>query len=173
MTPPVDGAALGSDRPDHSLVRPNLYEARGSGGCSDRCRACHSSGAVHDYGSGRRRRLRGSDFQRPRRAQSSEQARRFGAESSSSRVSDRERRTPGRSSCRPSRSTTISRRRAKADGSFSIAGLAADTYYAVPVREVPADGADAWQEPAFLESLIPAAMNVLVAEGSRRRRISG
>ena len=74
------------------------------------------------------------------------------------------------------RSRYIQRDRAEADGSFSIAGLPSGTYYAVPVREVPADGADAWQEPAFLESLIPAAITVLVGDGERASanfRLSG
>lgn len=74
------------------------------------------------------------------------------------------------------RSRYVQRVPTEADGSFSIAGLPAGTYYAVPVRDVPADGADAWQEPAFLESLLPAAMNVLVGEGvkaSASFRLSG
>ena len=65
------------------------------------------------------------------------------------------------------RSRYIQRGRTEADGGFSIAGLPAGNYYAAPVRDVPADGADAWQEPAFLESLIPAAMTVLVGDGVR------
>jgi uncharacterized GH25 family protein len=65
------------------------------------------------------------------------------------------------------RSRYIQRDRTEADGSYSIAGLPAGNYYAVPVRDVPADGADAWQEPAFLESLIPAASTVLVGDGAR------
>jgi hypothetical protein len=35
------------------------------------------------------------------------------------------------------------------------------------VRNVPTDGDEAWQEPAFLESLIPGAVSVLIGEGSR------
>jgi hypothetical protein len=65
------------------------------------------------------------------------------------------------------RSRYVQRDRTEADGSFSIAGLPSGTYYAVPVRDVPADGDDAWQEPAFLESLIPTAMTVLVGDGGR------
>jgi hypothetical protein len=74
------------------------------------------------------------------------------------------------------RSRYVQRVRTEADGSFSIAGLPAGMYYAAPVRDVPADGADAWQDPAFLESLIPAAMNVLVGDGIRASatfRLSG
>jgi len=74
------------------------------------------------------------------------------------------------------RSRYVQRARTEADGSFSIAGLPAGTYYAIPVRDVPADGDDAWQEPAFLESLIPAASSVLVGDGGRSSvnfRLSG
>jgi hypothetical protein len=74
------------------------------------------------------------------------------------------------------RSRYVQRGQTEADGSFSIAGLPSGVYYAVPVRDVPADGADAWQEPAFLESLIPAALSVLVGDGGRSSvtfRLSG
>ena len=56
------------------------------------------------------------------------------------------------------------------------AGLPAGQYYAVPLREVPTDGDDAWQEPAFLESLIPGASSVLIGDGGRASanfRLSG
>jgi uncharacterized GH25 family protein len=75
-----------------------------------------------------------------------------------------------------SRSRYVQRARTEADGSFSIAGLPAGHYYAMPVRDVPADGDEAWQEPAFLEALIPAALNVLVGDGGRSSvnfRLSG
>jgi len=74
------------------------------------------------------------------------------------------------------RSRYVQRARTETDGSFSIAGLPAGNYYAIPVRDVPADGDDAWQEPAFLESLIPAALSVLVGDGGRSSvnfRLSG
>ena len=65
------------------------------------------------------------------------------------------------------RSRYVQRARTEVDGSFSIAGLPAGNYYAIPVHDVPADGDDAWQEPAFLESLIPTALSVLVGDGGR------
>ncbi len=74
------------------------------------------------------------------------------------------------------RSRFLQRGQTEADGSFSIAGLPAGNYYAAPVRAVPTDGADAWQEPAFLESLIPGAVTVLVGDGARASanfRLSG
>jgi len=61
----------------------------------------------------------------------------------------------------------IQRQRSEADGRFSMSGLPAGQYYAASVRNVPADGDEAWQEPSFLESLIPGAQNVLVSEGTR------
>ena len=74
------------------------------------------------------------------------------------------------------RSRHVQRSRTETDGSFSIGGLPAGQYYAVPLREVPTDGDDAWQEPAFLESLIPGASSVLIGDGGRASanfRLSG
>jgi hypothetical protein len=74
------------------------------------------------------------------------------------------------------RSRFVLRVRTEADGTYSIAGMPPGSYYATPVRGVPADGDDAWQEPAFLESLIPGAMNVIIGDGERRSanfRLSG
>jgi hypothetical protein len=65
------------------------------------------------------------------------------------------------------RSRFLQRGQTEADGSFSIAGLPPANYYVAPVRAVPTDGADAWQEPAFLESIIPAAATVLIEDGVR------
>ena len=74
------------------------------------------------------------------------------------------------------RSRHVQRSRTETDGSFSVSGLPAGQYYAVPLREVPTDGDDAWQEPAFLESLIPGASSVLIGDGGRASvnfRLSG
>ena len=65
------------------------------------------------------------------------------------------------------RSRYVQRDRTEADGSFSISGLPSGQYYAAPVRNVPADGDEAWQEPAFLESLMPGAASVLIGDGGR------
>ena len=65
------------------------------------------------------------------------------------------------------RSRYVQRERTEADGSFSMSGLPAGQYYAAPVRSVPTDGDEAWQEPAFLESLIPGAVSVLIGDGGR------
>ena len=57
-----------------------------------------------------------------------------------------------------------------------MAGLPPGNYYAAPLRAVPTDGADAWQEPAFLESIIPGAATVLIEDGVRASanfRLSG
>ena len=41
------------------------------------------------------------------------------------------------------------------DGTFALAGFPPGSYYAIAVAQLPADGDDAWQEPAYLESLLP------------------
>ena len=62
----------------------------------------------------------------------------------------------------------VQRSRTETDGTFSVsqaAGRAGASQS--PLREVPTDGDDAWQEPAFLESLIPGASSVLIGDGGR------
>ena len=56
---------------------------------------------------------------------------------------------------------------AAADGAFALAGLPSGTYYAAAVRQPPSDGADAWQDPEFLDGLIPRASTVSVADGQQ------
>jgi hypothetical protein len=54
-----------------------------------------------------------------------------------------------------------------ADGSHLIVGLPFGSYYAVAVSELPSDGTDAWQEPAFLERVAGRASTVTMREGER------
>lgn len=56
---------------------------------------------------------------------------------------------------------------AGADGAFSVTGLPFGTYHAAAVTRVPSDGADAWEDPGFLDSLIPGASTVVVGDGQR------
>jgi hypothetical protein len=58
-------------------------------------------------------------------------------------------------------------RRTQSDdnGTFSVAGLPYGSYFAVALPALPADGPDAWQDPAFLESIIPAASTVTLGDG--------
>jgi protocatechuate 3,4-dioxygenase beta subunit len=53
------------------------------------------------------------------------------------------------------------------DGNFSIAGLPPGTYY-VAVAQPPAGGDEAWQDPAFLTSLIPRASTATLGDGDTR-----
>jgi len=54
------------------------------------------------------------------------------------------------------------------EGTYTIAGMPTGSYYAAAVARPPADGADAWQDPAYLASLIPRASSVTIAAGERR-----
>jgi protocatechuate 3,4-dioxygenase beta subunit len=51
------------------------------------------------------------------------------------------------------------------DGRFSVEGLPFGTYYTTALGRLPADGEDAWQDPAFLSSLIGRASTVTVRDG--------
>jgi hypothetical protein len=61
----------------------------------------------------------------------------------------------------------VRRAGAGTDGAFSVTGVPFGTYHAAAVTQVPSDGADAWQDPAFLESLIPGASTVVAGDGQR------
>jgi hypothetical protein len=54
------------------------------------------------------------------------------------------------------------------DGAFEMAGLSPGSYYAAAVARLPPDGNDAWQEPAFLESLVPRAAAFALGEGQKQ-----
>jgi protocatechuate 3,4-dioxygenase beta subunit len=54
---------------------------------------------------------------------------------------------------------------AGSDGRFTIAGLPSGGYYARALARLPADGADAWLDPEFLDSLVPAASLVTLEDG--------
>jgi hypothetical protein len=56
---------------------------------------------------------------------------------------------------------------AGADGAFTLAGLPMGTYYAAAVAQLPQEGRDAWQDPAFLESLVPRASTVTLSEAQK------
>ena len=53
------------------------------------------------------------------------------------------------------------------DGRFSMEGLPSGFYYVAAVASVPAGGADAWRDPAFLDSLVAPSTSVSVGEGGR------
>jgi protocatechuate 3,4-dioxygenase beta subunit len=53
-------------------------------------------------------------------------------------------------------------------GAITLAGLPPGSYYASAVAQLPADGDDAWQDPAFLESLVPRAASFALGEGQRQ-----
>jgi hypothetical protein len=53
------------------------------------------------------------------------------------------------------------------DGAFALTGLPSGTYYAAAVAQVPSDGEDAWQDPDFLDALLPRASNVTITDGQQ------
>jgi hypothetical protein len=53
------------------------------------------------------------------------------------------------------------------DGTFTLEGLAPGTYYAAAVTSLPSGGSDAWQDPAFLESLSGPSSSVTLGETDR------
>jgi len=57
---------------------------------------------------------------------------------------------------------------AGADGTATVAALPAGGYYTAAIAELPADGPDALQDPAFLESLVPRATTVILGEVGQR-----
>ncbi len=60
------------------------------------------------------------------------------------------------------------RLRSGQDGRFVFSDLRAGTFRirtAAATSRVPGDGEDAWQDPAFLESLIGRASTVMLSEG--------
>jgi Carboxypeptidase regulatory-like domain len=52
-------------------------------------------------------------------------------------------------------------------GRFAVDGLPMGGYYVSAVARLPNDGEDAWQDPAFLESLISQASTVTIVDGAK------
>ena len=55
---------------------------------------------------------------------------------------------------------------AAADGAFALTGLPSGIYYVAAVAQLP-PGEDAWQDPEFLDALIPRASTVTIADGQQ------
>ena len=58
---------------------------------------------------------------------------------------------------------------AGADATFTLTGLPYGSYYAAAVAQLPNEGADAWQDPAYLESLIARSSTVTLSDGQKLR----
>jgi hypothetical protein len=65
------------------------------------------------------------------------------------------------------KSRFLRRTRSNGEGEFSIRGLPTGSYFVATAAEIPNEGADAWQESAFLETLISHASTLIVGEGQR------
>jgi hypothetical protein len=57
---------------------------------------------------------------------------------------------------------------ARADGTIALAGLPPGSYYAAAVAKLPPDGQDAWQDPAYLESLVARGVAFSLGEGQKQ-----
>jgi protocatechuate 3,4-dioxygenase beta subunit len=57
---------------------------------------------------------------------------------------------------------------AGAEGAARIAGLPPGSYYAAAVAQLPVDGEDGWQDPAFLATLLARASTVTFGDGQKR-----
>ena len=55
-----------------------------------------------------------------------------------------------------------------AEGRFTLSTPAGPHTIAAAIAQPPADGEDGWQDPEFLESLMPGASTVTLAEGERQ-----
>jgi protocatechuate 3,4-dioxygenase beta subunit len=55
-----------------------------------------------------------------------------------------------------------------AEGVAGFAALPAGSYYAAAVAQLPSDGDDAWQDPAYLESLLAHATAFTLGEGQKQ-----
>jgi hypothetical protein len=53
------------------------------------------------------------------------------------------------------------------DGVFTVTGLPFGSYYAAAMARLPAEGADAWQDPVYLESLITRSRSVTIGDGDK------
>jgi hypothetical protein len=54
------------------------------------------------------------------------------------------------------------------DGLYRLIGLPSGSYYAAAVTRLPVDGEEAWQDPAFLDTLAFRATMVTLGEGQRQ-----
>jgi protocatechuate 3,4-dioxygenase beta subunit len=54
------------------------------------------------------------------------------------------------------------------DGLYRLIGLPSGSYYATAVTRLPVDGEEAWQDPAFLDTLAFRATMVTLGEGQRQ-----
>jgi hypothetical protein len=53
------------------------------------------------------------------------------------------------------------------DGRFTVEGLPPGSYYVAAVASLPAGGANAWRDPAFLNSLVAPATSLSIGDGGR------
>ena len=58
----------------------------------------------------------------------------------------------------------MSRTSGDANGRFSVRGLPFGSYYVVAMVRLPFSGDDDWQDPTFLESILPRASSVVIGE---------
>jgi protocatechuate 3,4-dioxygenase beta subunit len=57
---------------------------------------------------------------------------------------------------------------AATDGAYAISGLPFGAYYVVTIGALPNEGADAWQDPAYLATLARRASSVTIRDGQKQ-----
>ena len=62
----------------------------------------------------------------------------------------------------------LRRTAADAGGAFSIRGLPFGTYHVAALPRLPGSGGDDWQDPAFLDTLIPRSSRVMISEAQKQ-----
>lgn len=53
-------------------------------------------------------------------------------------------------------------------GTYTVTGLPFGSYYAAAIANLPNEGDDAWQDPAFLDALLPRASTITIRDGQKQ-----
>jgi protocatechuate 3,4-dioxygenase beta subunit len=56
---------------------------------------------------------------------------------------------------------------AGSDGAFTLTGLPPGSYHVSAVTGIPSGGEDAWQDPEFLDAILPGAATIVIVDGQQ------